>query len=141
MYAMALNLSAKDPVTYVVHSLRDKGCLERAAHLVRQYIAFSHLLSPSLQSTIPPHAIKHQSSSYQSHSFARDFLALDSSRFVSGGILAERESFLQTLCATLFIFITPVIPRSFFRLLAGMPSIEALVSHSSACNPADPSST
>ena len=37
MYSMALNLSAKDPVTYVISSLRDRGCLDRAAHLVRQY--------------------------------------------------------------------------------------------------------
>ena len=37
VYAMALNLSAKDPFTYVLHSLRDKGCLDRAAHLIRRF--------------------------------------------------------------------------------------------------------
>jgi len=36
MYAMALNLAAKDPVAYVVASMRDKGCIDRAAHLVRR---------------------------------------------------------------------------------------------------------
>ena len=36
VYAIALNLSAKDPVEFCVRSIRDKGCLERAAHLIRQ---------------------------------------------------------------------------------------------------------
>jgi hypothetical protein len=45
---MALNLSAKDPLTYVLHSLRDKGCLDRAAHLIRRF--FTH---PNLNTTGP----------------------------------------------------------------------------------------
>ncbi len=37
VYAIALNLSAKDPVTFCVRCMRDKGCLDRAAHLIRRY--------------------------------------------------------------------------------------------------------
>ncbi len=68
MYSMVLNLSAKDPFTYVISSLRDRGCLDRAAHLVRQYCStpFSipppplpplHSTWPALQRTLlQPHA-------------------------------------------------------------------------------------
>jgi hypothetical protein len=37
----------------------------------------------------------------------RDFLCLDTTAFVSGGMHAERESFLQTLCVAPRMFLTP----------------------------------
>jgi hypothetical protein len=81
VYAIALNLSAKDPVTYCVHCMRDKGCLDRAAHLIRR--CFSRLSEAPIPSFV----------TYK----ARDFLNMDTSQFCDGGMLTERESFLKTL--------------------------------------------
>ena len=90
VYAIALNLSAKDPVTYCVHCMRDKGCLDRAAHLIRR--CFSRLSEAPIPSFV----------TYK----ARDFLNMDTSQFCDGGMLTERESFLKTLY---------VAPRSISR--------------------------
>jgi hypothetical protein len=61
--------------------MRDKGCLDRAAHLIRR--CFSRLSESPIPSFV----------TYK----ARDFLNMDTSQFCDGGMLTERESFLKTL--------------------------------------------